>query len=126
MIEFHGWVAIARAVLLVASFLGALVFTLLYHQVSRWRATPLGRHMLWFSVMMTSLTGLAVLSVFLHDYPGRAYVSLGAWTFLAFMLWQRVWLLLKAFQEGPAGRHRAAVAANEAETERLIQEGEDG
>lgn len=112
---------VALAVLIITAFLGAAVFLGLYLKVSQWKATALGRHTLWLSVMMATLTGLAVISIFMQDLPGRVYIRLGSWAFLAFMLWQRVWLLLKAFQEGPAGRHRAAV-----ETERLVKEGDEG
>ena len=122
----HGWTGLVLAALIIISFLGATVFLALYVKVSAWRSTALGRHTFWLSVLLSTLTGLAVISVFKQDLPGRIYIRLGSWAFLAFILWQRVWLLLKAFQEGPAGRHRAAVRANEAETERLIQEGEEG
>lgn len=121
-----GVVGVVLAVLIIASFFGAAVFLALYVKVSNWKATPLGRHTFWLSAGLTALTGLAVVSVFFHNIPGRTYIRLGSWAFLTFILWQRVWLLVKAFREGPVGRHRAAVKANEAETERLIQEGEDG
>ena len=121
----HGWTGLVLAVLIITSFVGAALFLALYVKVSQWRSTALGRHTFWLSVMMATLTGLAVLSIFLRDYPGRVYIRLGSWTFLAFMLWQRVYLLLKAFQEGPAGRHRAAVKEHEEESERLLQEGEE-
>lgn len=120
-----GPIGVVLAVLIVISFVGAAVFLLLYLRVSQWRATALGRHTMWLSVLLATLTGLGVISIFAPDLPGRAYIRLGSWTLLAVVLWQRVWLLLKAFQEGPAGRHRAAVKANEEETERLLQEEEN-
>jgi hypothetical protein len=119
-----GVTGVLLAFLIVASFAGALIFLLLYVKVSAWRSTAIGRHTFWLSLMIATLTGLAVVSIFLHDYPGRIYVRLGSWAFLTVVLWQRVWLLVKAFQVGPAARHRAAVLAHEEESERLKREDE--
>lgn len=117
-----GPIGVVLGALIVISFVGAALFLALYLRVSQWRVTALGRHTMWLSVLLATLTGLGVISIFAPELPGRAYIRLGSWAFLAAVLWQRVWLLLKAFQEGPAGRHRAAVEAHEQETERLAQE----
>ena len=82
---------------LVFAALGALTFVVVYELAADWRSTPLGRNVMAFMAAVAVLLALAIVRSFVpwldeHVDAMRA----GSFTLVGLIIWQRVYLLLRA------------------------------
>lgn len=88
----------------LATFAGALVFVVLYARLTRggWRASLMGRHVMTFMIVITTVSSLAVVAIFFgSDWPYRDLIRGLAWSAVAACVWWRVLLLRKVQREVP-------------------------
>lgn len=89
--SLHGPVLVAWWVLVALSFVGAMMFPVMYHFSSHgaWRRYDLGRHLMAFSVAVGWALLALLLRITLGDYPGRGLVNFSALFGLAGVAWWR-------------------------------------
>lgn len=83
---------------ILATFSGALTFVASYAWLTRgeWRASIMGRHVMTFMAVITIVSSLAVLAIFLgREWPGRNIIRGLAWSAVAACVWWRVALLYR-------------------------------
>lgn len=79
----------------IATFLGALTFVVLYLGRS-WRRTAVGVNVLVLMSVITVVSALAVATIFFgRDWPFRDLIRALAWGAVAATIWWRVVLLLR-------------------------------
>lgn len=81
-------------------FVGTIVFLALYWKCSMWRESPLGRHMLYFTLAFALVLAIRIVGLFWEGLPWLPYVRIVSYLFLVIVVWQRVWLLVKALRRG--------------------------
>lgn len=86
--------------------LGLAAFVLLFHVLSDWRATPMGRHIMTFMGSMTALTAWSFVDDFLPRTIALLVWAPLIWT-LAWAVWWRNKILINAQVKG---RNRPPVA----------------
>ncbi|WP_068925056.1 putative phage holin [Planobispora rosea] len=91
-------VAIAN-VLIYLSLVPALAFVVLYHLRVDWRATEMSRHVMTFMAVITSLLLVAVFRQLGGEETWFKALRLIVFAGLPYVLFQRLWLLIKAQAE---------------------------
>lgn len=81
----------------------AVVFVVLYAARSNWRATAAGRAVMALIACLGTICAIGVVSAFLGDYPGRAYVRLSAFIAIGLVLMNLLLTLVEA-QRAPVDR----------------------
>jgi hypothetical protein len=85
-------VRVVPAVLVVATFLGALAFIGVYLR-RHWR-TPVGLNLMALAVVMLIETGLGIAAIIWGtNWPARDQIRVVAWALICWVLWWRVGLL---------------------------------
>lgn len=85
----------AASAMVVATFLGALTFVVVYLGRA-WRQTAIGRNVMAFMMVITLVSGLGVASiVFGQSWPYRDLIRALAWGAVAATVWWRVVLLIR-------------------------------
>lgn len=82
---------------LAVAVAGALAFVALYAWRSRWRATPVGRHMMWFALVTAFEASLFLFAVVGVRVPVWLFVV--SFGLLDVVVVQRLWLLWRAQHE---------------------------
>jgi hypothetical protein len=92
------WQAFVFALAVGNQALAGIVFIALYVRESDWRSSPVGRHMLYWSVAAVVLDLTWELLVLV---PGLwiVFVLLAAQAAFGLLAWQRVWLVWRAQRE---------------------------
>lgn len=80
----------------LAGAAGALASVVWYFVRARWWRTEMGRHLMSYTSVIALLLALLVLRKVVGDYPGRAAVSTVALAALDYVIWRRLWLLVRA------------------------------
>lgn len=88
--------------LIIGSWLGALVFVAQYTRVN-WRATPAGINVMAFMAVIAAVLTLAVIGLAWPDMPGRPTLRLLSWAAIFTVIWHRIWTFRR---EQRAGRAR--------------------
>jgi len=110
--ELLGWagnngVDVVANVLLLLAALGCAVFAVMYTRMAAWRTTAIGRHMFYFAWAVLFAYVVAVCRSVWPDQDWLDYVRVVALAVVAFVFWQRVYLLVsvrrKAKREGTDG-----------------------
>lgn len=85
----------AASAMVVATFLGALTFVVVYLG-RNWRQSAIGRNVMAFMAVITVVSGLAVSSIiFGQQWPYRDLIRALCWGAVAVTIWWRVVLLLR-------------------------------
>lgn len=81
-----------------AMFITWLTVSVVYHVLTRgtWWRSPEGRLMMADSLLFAWLAGLVLVSVFLHDWPGRVWISIVSLGLLTVTGLWRLRLILRA------------------------------
>lgn len=82
------------------SFVGAIVFVAIYDRKARWRESAVGRHMMYFGLMMVLVLGLGIARIFWSEAVWFAYSRVGAFAIMTALIWQRVYLLVVSLRKG--------------------------
>ena len=84
-------------VALAIAALGCVVFVVVYALLADWRATPVGRNVMAFMACCAVLLGIGVLRAFVEIGPlVTQWVRLAGFVSVAYIVWRRVYLLIKA------------------------------
>lgn len=86
-------------ILRVEGALIALTFAARYSRTT-WAQSAEGRHLMAFTVLVVAFLTTASVGSILGDYPGRPFVLLALYGLLAWLLWDRLLLLLTAQRRG--------------------------
>jgi hypothetical protein len=86
---------VANAALIVGG-VGCGVFAVLYHLLTRWRATPLGRNVMAFMIALFSLVIIAAIRAFIPWLNSWTdLLRMIAYSITAWIIWDRIYLLVK-------------------------------
>lgn len=96
--------------LIIGSWIGALVFVAQYAMVN-WRATPAGVNVMAFMAVIAAVLSLAVIGLAWPDMPGRPTLRLLSWASIFAVIWHRIWTFRKEQRAG-----RARVRDNHSDT----------
>lgn len=97
-------VEVAARLLIFAAVPAAISFPLLYAVGSPWRSTPEGKMMMNLGSAIALVFTLIVVNVILGPYyPGREWVRLFTYAYLAFALWRLVFTLLRVQRRARTG-----------------------
>lgn len=91
----YGTVATAN-VFLVILMIEAVAFVWLYSTRSNWRVTAAGRAVMALIGCVGIICGVGVINAFATNYPGRAFVRLGAFIAVGLVLMNLLLTLLDA------------------------------
>lgn len=88
--------AIVGGIELLTLTLGMLAFTLLYHVLSDWKASTMGRHFMAFMVSCDLILVWTWVG-FMFPIPGiiLGWIRVILWGSLAFVVWRQVKILIK-------------------------------
>jgi hypothetical protein len=86
---------LANVALLVAA-LGCVAFVVAYHILAEWRRTALGRNVMAFMAVAGILLTIGVARAFFDLSHYLEWIRLGAYVMIAYIVWRRFYLLLKA------------------------------
>jgi hypothetical protein len=86
-------------VLIFLALAPTLAFVVLYHLRVDWRASEMGRHVMTFMALIAALLLVAVLRQFVGDSTWFQVVRMCVFAGLPYVLFQRLWLLLRAQAE---------------------------
>jgi hypothetical protein len=79
----------------IAAFVGAWLFPILYVIFAPWRTTEVGRHLFWFSFVVAYAISTYLPRFIWAEYPGRALVSYSSIIALVIVVWWRVSLFVR-------------------------------
>lgn len=85
--------------LLVAAFVGCLVFVITYQVLAKWWRSEVGITMMAFAACETAVLGLSVLAMVFGDFWGREALALVAFAAFTAVSWWRWLVLLRAQTE---------------------------
>lgn len=85
--------------LMVLGAIGTGVFAAVYAWRSDWRSTEVGRHLLFYSTVLSCLYVMSIVSFFIHALWMAGPLLVGHAVFDA-LIWQRVVLVLRAQRRG--------------------------
>lgn len=86
--------------LLVAAFVGCLVFVITYQVLAKWWRSEVGVTMMAFAACETAVLGLSVLMLVFGDFWGSQVLALIAFAAFTAVAWWRWLVLLKAQRTG--------------------------
>lgn len=87
-------VQIILAVAVTAIFVGAVAFVVLYWRFTQWSRTVMGRHLMWFMLVVLAFGAMGIMRYLdLDDWPGADWARAVIYTAGAGVVWQRVFLL---------------------------------
>lgn len=83
---------------LIAVAIGATIFPIYYQIASggSWRKTPMGRHVMGYTMAAALLADAGALRVFLPDLAGQEWMRTIAIVLAAIFVWQRDYILFRA------------------------------
>lgn len=90
--------AVIFLVLVVNQLAAIATFVAIYGSQSGWRDTPVGRHMMFWSIS-AGVLDLSWVLLLVVRLPWLMYVLLVAQATVGLLTWQRVWLVWKAQQQ---------------------------
>lgn len=81
----------------IAATVPAVLIPIAYQVLTRgaWRKTLMGRHIMCFSAMLAALLLHATVVALWSHYPGREVVRWLLYGWLVFVLWRRLYLMLR-------------------------------
>lgn len=85
-------------VLIFACAVGATLSVLVYRLVP-WRGTEWGRHLMAYMVSIAAVLDLSCLRILFGDSAWFQLVRLAVFASMPFVIWWRLWLLVKAQME---------------------------
>lgn len=97
-------------ILRVEAFVLAAGFCIRYARTT-WHETDEGRHLMAFSGLVAAFMAVASVNSLVGPYPWRGHVILTLYGLLAWLLWDRMLLLLQAQRQAREAARAAAVAA---------------
>ena len=89
--------AVLANIALVVAAVGALTFVVAYQVLADWRKSPIGRNVMAFMAVTLLLLTLGIIRNFvpwLNDHLD--VIRIFAYSVVAFIIWRRVWLLVRA------------------------------
>ncbi len=89
----------AANTLLALAALGCLTFAAVYTVRAAWRTTALGRHMFYFAWAVVFAYAVGVARALWPDQDWLDYVRLVSLSTVAFVFWQRVFLLWRSLHQ---------------------------
>ena len=90
--------------LMIAAFGACLTFVTVYWSTAPWWRREWGRHTMAFVASLGLLVGLILAGRIWGDYPGRRQLVLISFAALTVLLWQRVYLVIRA--QRPPTKHQ--------------------
>lgn len=81
-------------VLVIAAFVGALLFVLRYLR-TRWFSTPMGRHVMGFMVGLALILGLAAATTLWGEFANRNVIRFLTYAVINGIVWWRVGMLFE-------------------------------
>lgn len=94
--------------LLVVCTVPSVAFVVVYGFTSRWRDSPIGRHFMAFTSVVSAFLTLAVVARIAGRPDWIMYVAVPLYVLLAFLLWRQLWLLVKVQRADRKDRDRVA------------------
>lgn len=95
----------ATTLLVAAAFGACLTFVAVYGTTAPWYRSEMGWHMMAFVFSLGLILGLSLAYRIWGEYPGRKVLLIVAFGLLTVLLWQRVYLVIRA--QRPPTKHRA-------------------
>jgi heme O synthase-like polyprenyltransferase len=95
MTLFHGFWLVAYNFLIIATLVGAVVFSVGYGLVNKWWKSTQGKNVFFYTVEITMVLLLVSLRILFGDFPGRAAFTFGLVLGLFSVVWWRtlLWLI---------------------------------
>lgn len=93
--HFGGLAHKVADLLLLTSFLAALLFVIIYGHYADWRGSRFGNHLIKFMQVAMLALGLGVVRIFYHEFPLFDYLRVLVMLGLNWVLWWRVWIVLE-------------------------------
>ena len=82
-------------VIIVATFCASLVFVILYGLYASWYRSRLGRHLMWFSIVVTVTYLNSVVRTFFPDLPYKVETTYVIITLVFLVVLQRTWIFIR-------------------------------
>lgn len=82
--------------LMIAALAACITFVTVYWTTAPWWRSEWGRHTMAFVASLGLLVGLILTYRVFGDYPGRRQLLLVSFAALTLLLWQRVYLVIRA------------------------------
>lgn len=103
---------LARLLIFVAAG-AAILFPFIYGLRSPWRSTPEGRMMMNLGTSIGVVFALILVSAITGaEYPGRDWVRLGAYAYLAFSLWRLVFTVTRVQHRARRGYYNRTLTSS--------------
>jgi len=83
------------AIIVLATFFASLAFVVLYGLFSGWWHNRLGRHLMWFSLVVTLTYLNSSIRLFFPDLPYRIETSYVLATLIFIVVVQRTWIFVR-------------------------------
>jgi len=82
-------------VIVVATFCASLGFVVLYGIFSSWHKNRLGRHLMWFSVVVTVTYFNTIIRTFFPNLPYKPETAYVIVTLVFLVVLQRTWIFIR-------------------------------
>jgi hypothetical protein len=83
------------AIIVLATFFASLLFVILYGFFSGWFLNRMGRHLMWFSSVVTLTYLNSSVRLFFPGLPYRAETSYVLLTLVFLVVCQRTWIMIR-------------------------------
>lgn len=93
--ELVRWTTGVLSILMLS---GIIAFIVLYVSRANWKATPVGRHLLYFMVALAAVLVIRFFRSFWPEVVWLMWVQVATFASLVAVVWQRVFLLVRSLR----------------------------